>query len=67
MFGKCMNYTEATPIFGKCSMNYTTSESAEEAAPMPMDTTSGSNGMFVPVMTIAAAGISLVFGAVFTL
>ena len=63
IFGKCMNYTEATPIFGKCSMNYTTSESTEGAA--PMDTTSGSNGMFVPAMTIAAVGISL--GAVFTL
>ncbi len=65
MFGKCMNYTEATPIFGKCSMNYTSSESTEGAA--PMDTTSGSNDMFVPAMTIAAVGISFVLGAVFTL
>ena len=37
----------------------------EEAA--PMDTASGSNGMFMSAITIAAVGISLVLGAVFTL
>ena len=43
----------------------TASESTEEAA--PVDTTSESNGMFVSAITIAAVGISLVLGAVFTL
>ena len=39
----------------------------ETEAAAPMDTTSGSNGMFVSAITIAAVGISLVLGAVLTL
>ncbi len=64
-YDKLLNaLTETEGSYAASPMD-TASESTEEAG--HVDTTSGSNGMFVSAITISAVGISFVLGAVFTL